>query len=202
MLPGWTLKSAGAYASSVSLMSDLGVPSLAGEVIRRQPAVSLDVPIQRHSLLYVAPDFLGYMLAVGLCIMSLLITHSRDDLILAAVVSAGGNFVFIAGKLPVTAMAGFIGNLQLIVFLGILYVVAADELIDVHLLKVNDRLSGFAGVVVAQLCRHDLDWHFHGSFHDPTRPHRDAGRQQPTWAHAGAVATTSDHAGPRLVGRP
>ena len=37
----------------------------------------------------VAPDFLGYMLAIGLCCMSLLITHSRDDLILAAVVSAG-----------------------------------------------------------------------------------------------------------------
>ena len=56
--------------------------------------MSLDVPIQRHCLLYVAPDFLGYMLAVGLCIMSLLITHSRDDLILAAVVSAGGEFRF------------------------------------------------------------------------------------------------------------
>ena len=38
-------------------------------------------------------------------------------------------------------MAGFIGNLQLIIFLGILYVVAADELIDVHLLKVNNRFS-------------------------------------------------------------
>ena len=141
LLPGWTLKTPGAYASSVSLMSDLGRPLVDGEVIRRQPAVSLDVPIQRHSLLYVAPDFLGYMLAVGLCFMSLLITHSRDDLILAAVVSAGGNFVFIAGKLPVTAMAGFIGNLQLIIFLGILYVVAADELIDHHLLNVNHRLS-------------------------------------------------------------
>ena len=75
LLPGWTLKSAGAYASSVSLMSDLGRPLAAGEVIRRQPAVSLDLPIQRHSLLYVAPDFLGYVLAVGLCIMSLLITR-------------------------------------------------------------------------------------------------------------------------------
>ena len=38
--------------------------------------------------------------------MSLLITLSRDDLILAAVVSAGGNYVFIAGNLPVTAMTG------------------------------------------------------------------------------------------------
>ena len=72
--------------------------------------------------------------------MSLLITHSRDDLILAAVLSAGGNFVYIAGELPVTAMAGFIGNLQLIIFLGILYVVAADELIDSHLIVLNERV--------------------------------------------------------------
>jgi hypothetical protein len=57
------------------------------------------------------------------------------------VVSAGGNFVYIAGKLPVTAMAGFIGNLQLIIFLGILYVVAADELIDSHLIVLNERVS-------------------------------------------------------------
>ena len=118
VLPGWILKQPGAYASSVSLMNDLGRPLMDGEAIRRQPAVSLDVLIQRRSLLFVAPDFLGYVLAIGLCCMSLLITHSRDDLILSAVVSAGGNFVFIAGKLPVTAMAGFIGNLQLIIFWG------------------------------------------------------------------------------------
>ena len=141
VLPGWILKQPGAYASSVSLMNDLGRPLMDGEAIRRQPAVSLDVLIQRRSLLFVAPDFLGYVLAIGLCCMSLLITHSRDDLILAAVVSAGGNFVFIAGKLPVTAMAGFIGNLQLIIFLGILYVVAADELIDSHLIVLNERVS-------------------------------------------------------------
>ena len=63
------------------------LPAAAGP---RPAAVSLDLPIQRRSLLFVAPDFLGYMLAVGLCFMSLLITHSRDDLILAAVVSAAG----------------------------------------------------------------------------------------------------------------
>ena len=89
VLPGWTLEQPGAYASSVSLMSELGRPLADGEVIRRQPAVSLDLLIRRRSLLYVAPDFLGYVLAIGLCCMSLLITHSRDDLILAAVVSAG-----------------------------------------------------------------------------------------------------------------
>ena len=38
-------------------------------------------------------------------------------------------------------MAGFIGNLQLIIFLGILYVVAADELIDSHLMVLNERVS-------------------------------------------------------------
>ena len=104
--------------------------------------------MKRRSLLFVAPDFLGYMLAVGLCCMSLLITHSRDDLILAAVVSAGGNYVFIAGKLPVTAMTGFIGNLQLIIFLGILYVVAADELIDVQLVNINARFAQWLRVML------------------------------------------------------
>ena len=73
--------------------------------------------------------------------MSLLITRSRDDLILAAVVSAGGNYVFIAGQLPVTAMTGFIGTLQMIIFLGILYVLAADELIDNQLSLVNARFA-------------------------------------------------------------
>ena len=80
--------------------------------------------------------------------MSLMITRSRDDLILAAVVSAGGNYVFIAGKLPVTAMTGFIGNLQLIVFLGILYVVAADEIIDHHLSSYTPRVSNLLRVVL------------------------------------------------------
>ena len=38
-------------------------------------------------------------------------------------------------------MAGFIGNLKLIIFRGILYVVAADELIDSHLIVLNERVS-------------------------------------------------------------
>ena len=141
LLPGWSLKDPSGYASSISLMNDLGRPVADGIAVRRQPTVSFELPIQRRSLLFVAPDFLGYLLAVGLCCMSLLITRSRDDLILAAVVSAGGNYVFIAGNLPVTAMTGFIGNLQLIIFLGILYVVAADELIDNQLTLISTRLS-------------------------------------------------------------
>ena len=98
--------------------------------------------LERVSLLWFTPDFLGYILAVGLCCMALLISRSRDDLILAAVVSAGGNYVFIAGKLPVTAMSGFIGNLQIIIFIGILYVVGADEVIDNHLCQYSQRVSG------------------------------------------------------------
>ena len=38
-------------------------------------------------------------------------------------------------------MTGFIGTLQLIIFLGILYVVAADELIDNKLSLVNARFA-------------------------------------------------------------
>ena len=148
LLPGWSLQQAHAYASEITLMSDLGRPTTNGIPIRRQPAVLCALPRKRRSLLLVAPDLLGYMLAVGLCCMSLLITHSRDDLILAAVVSAGGNYVFIAGKLPVTAMTGFIGNLQLIIFLGILYVVAADELIDVQLVNINARFAQWLRVLL------------------------------------------------------
>ena len=148
LLPGWDLKEPKAYASTVTLMNDLGHPTAPGVAVRRQPTVSFDVPIQRRSLLFVAPDFLGYMLAVGLCCMSLLITRSRDDLILAAVVSAGGNYVFIAGQLPVTAMTGFIGSLQLIIFLGILYVVAADELIDHQLSNFSERFAQWLRVLL------------------------------------------------------
>ena len=148
LLSGWSLDQPTSYVSSISLMSDLGQPPEEGVVIRRQSTVSFDLPIQRRSLLFVAPDFLGYMLAVGLCCMSLLITHSRDDLILAAVVSAGGNYVFIAGNLPVTAMTGFIGNLQLIIFLGILYVVAADEMIDNQLTHYSQRISRILRVLL------------------------------------------------------
>ena len=148
LLPGWNLKEPSGYASSISLMNDLGRPVADGVAVRRQSTVSFDLPIQRESLLFVAPDFLGYLLAVGLCCMSLLITRSRDDLILSAVVSAGGNYVFIAGNLPVTAMTGFIGNLQLIIFLGILYVVAADELIDTQLSQLSARFAQLLKVML------------------------------------------------------
>ena len=138
-LPGWLLKESGAYPTSLSLMNDLGVEPRAGQAIHRQSTISFDIAIERRSLLYLAPDFLGYILAIGLCCLSLVISRSRDDLILAAVVSAAGNYVFIASKLPVSAMAGFIGNLQIIIFVGILYVIAADELLNHHLVSWQTR---------------------------------------------------------------
>lgn len=134
-LPGWLMKGSSAYPTSLSLMSDLGIEPDSGKGIHRQSTISFDITIARRSLLYLAPDFLGYILAIGLCCLSLVISRSRDDLILAAVVSAAGNYVFIAGKLPVSAMAGFIGNLQIIIFFGILYVIAMDELLNQHLIN-------------------------------------------------------------------
>ena len=65
-------------------------------------------------------------------------------------------------------MAGFIGNLQLIIFLGILYVVAADELIDVHLLRVNNRLSTLLRVLLLPSYVAMTLMACTGSFHDPT----------------------------------
>ncbi len=140
-LPGWLLKESSAYPTSLSLMSDLGTKTESGQAIHRQSTISFDMTIQRRSLLYLAPDFLGYILAIGLCCLSLVISRSRDDLILAAVVSAAGNYVFIAGKLPVSAMAGFIGNLQIIIFFGILYVIAIDELLNEHLIRWTSRTA-------------------------------------------------------------
>ncbi len=138
-LPGWLLKESSAYPTSLSLMSNLGTQTRPGQDIHRQPTISFDIEIERRSLLYLAPDFLGYILAIGLCSLSLVISRSRDDLILAAVVSAAGNYVFIASKLPVSAMAGFIGNLQIIIFFGILYVIAIDELLNEHLIHWTSR---------------------------------------------------------------
>lgn len=140
-LPGWELNESTAYPTSLSLMSRLGTKTLSGQAIHRQSTISFDISIERRSLLYLAPDFLGYILAIGLCCLSLVISRSRDDLILAAVVSAAGNYVFIAGKLPVSAMAGFIGNLQIIIFFGILYVIAADELLNEHLILWRTRTA-------------------------------------------------------------
>ena len=130
--------------------------------MRRQPTVSFDLPIQRAACCSWRRISSATCWRHRVLLHELLITRSRDDLILAAVVSAGGNYVFIAGNLPVTAMTGFIGNLQLIIFLGILYVVAADELIDNQL--ISDQCERVSQVPAAR--GHDAAGHRLGSFHD------------------------------------
>jgi len=72
----------------------------------------------RQASLYLVPDFPNYMLAIGF--------------ILAAMVSAAGNYVLLVGILPVGAMAGFISQLQFVILGGILHVVGTDEVSDHH----------------------------------------------------------------------
>ncbi|QEY31854.1 hypothetical protein EVJ50_05955 [Synechococcus sp. RSCCF101] len=129
-LYGWQLGESGISLNRLQTLSNLGDPRLEVGSPGRAEAVTSTLEISRRASLYLVPDFLGYMLAIGLCVLALVIHRTRDDLILAAVVSAAGNYVFLAGILPVDAMAGFIGQLQLVILVGILYVIGADEIID------------------------------------------------------------------------
>lgn len=140
-LDGWTFGDANAYATSIRYLGNLGHPLSGRQTFISQRCISFDLELERVSLLYFAPDFMGYFLAIGLCSLSLVIVRSRDDLILAAVVSSTSNYVLIADKMPVSAMNGFIGNLQLILIVGILYVVGADEVIDQHLKDYSPRVA-------------------------------------------------------------
>jgi hypothetical protein len=94
------------------------------------PTLQLSIPLARRSGLALLSSFLGDFLAIGLCMLSLIIPYSRDDLILGAVFAAAGTSIFLAQLLPVSALSGFAGNIQLIIYVGILYVVIADELLD------------------------------------------------------------------------
>lgn len=102
----------------------------------------------RRSSLHLVPDFLDYTLVVGMCVLALLISRTRDHLILAAVVSGAGNYIYLAGILPVGAMSGFIGWLQLVNLTGVLYMVGADEIIDHELGNVTPALARFLRLVV------------------------------------------------------
>jgi hypothetical protein len=134
-------------------ITTLGDPSLGKASEARAQFVIASMELVRRASLHFVPDFLGYILAVGLCVLALLISRSRDDLILAAVVSAAGNYVFLAGMLPVAAMSGFIGQLQFVILLGILYVVGADEVIDHHLGQIAPRWANLLryGVIPSYL---------------------------------------------------
>jgi hypothetical protein len=73
---------------------------------------------------------LGNFLAIGLCVLALIIRDSRDDLILGAVFSAAGNSIYLAQPLPASVLSGIAGQFQVIIYIGIDYVVIADELLD------------------------------------------------------------------------
>lgn len=130
LLYDWKISALQIDASAWSLRSQFGLPLQDSDGIAIQPVVDLSVTIRRRSELALVSSFLGDFLAVVLCILALIIRHSRDDLILGAIFSAAGNSVFLAQLLPVSALSGFAGQIQIIIYLGIVYVVIADELLD------------------------------------------------------------------------
>lgn len=130
LLYDWKISALEIHASAWSLRSQFGLPNKGRNGIAIQPVVDISMTIQRRSELALVSSFLGDFLAVVLCILALIIRHSRDDLILGAIFSAAGNSVFLAQILPVSALSGFTGQIQIIIYLGIVYVVIADELLD------------------------------------------------------------------------
>ena len=147
-LYGWNIGDFGINRTDSTSISSLGKPNLPPGSTAPRQAINSTVELIRRSSLHLVPDFLGYILAVGLCVLALLISRTRDDLILAAVVSAAGNYVYLAGILPVGAMSGFIGRLQLVILAGVLYVVGADEIIDHQLGNVAPGLARFLRLAV------------------------------------------------------
>ena len=130
LLYDWKVSALQIDSSAWSLRSQFGLQLQDTDGIAIQPVVDLSVAINRRSELALVSSFLGDFLAVVLCILALIIRHSRDDLILGAIFSAAGNSVFLAQLLPVSALSGFAGQIQIIIYLGIVYVVIADELLD------------------------------------------------------------------------
>ena len=128
LLYDWNISPLRIDVSSLSLRSHLGLPGRTNAV-SSSPVVELSLVIRRRSELALLSTFLGNFLAIGLCVLALIIRTSRDDLILGAIFSAAGNSVFLAQLLPVSALSGFAGQVQVIIYLGILYVVIADELL-------------------------------------------------------------------------
>ena len=128
LLYDWNISSLRIDVSSLSLRSHLGLPGRINAV-SSSPVIDLSLVIRRRSELALLSTFLGDFLAIGLCMLALIIRTSRDDLILGAIFSAAGNSVFLAQLLPVSALSGFAGQIQVIIYLGIIYVVIADELL-------------------------------------------------------------------------
>lgn len=130
ILYDWSISPLRIDVSGLSIKSHLGLPSEGKNVVSSRPFVDLSLVIRRRSELALWSSFLGNFLAIGLCVLALIIRDSSDDLILGAVFSAAGNSVYLAQLLPASALSGFAGQFQVIIYAGIVYVVIADELLD------------------------------------------------------------------------
>jgi hypothetical protein len=130
ILYDWQMGALDLVSGSVSIVGNLGMPDRVNGAVYQGPVVNGLIEMRRRGHLEFIPSFLGYFLAIGLCVLALGISRSRDDLILGAVVSAAANSVYLAEILPVSALGGFSGQIQVIIYVGILYAATADELID------------------------------------------------------------------------
>jgi hypothetical protein len=130
ILYDWSISPLRIDVSGLSLKSNLGLPSEGSKVVSARPVVGLSLVNRRRSELALWSSFLGNFLAIGLCVLALIIRDSRDDLILGAVFSAAGNSIYLAQLLPASALSGFASQFQVIIYVGIIYVVIADELLD------------------------------------------------------------------------
>lgn len=130
ILYDWSISPLRIDVSGLSIKSHLGLHSEGKNVVSSRPVVDLSLVIRRRSELALWSSFLGNFLAIGLCVLALIIRDSRDDLILGAVFSAAGNSIYLAQLLPASALSGFAGQFQVIIYVGIVYVVIADELLD------------------------------------------------------------------------
>jgi hypothetical protein len=129
VLYGWQIGIIDVLASRQSVVGDLGMPGVRDAVVHL-PTVDVLINMQRRGYLEIIPSFIGYFLAMGLCLLALSIKNNRNDLVLAGVVGAAGNSVYLAQLLPVSGLSGFSGQVQIIVYVGLVYTAVADELLD------------------------------------------------------------------------
>ncbi len=143
ILYDWQMGALDLVSGFVSIVGNLGMPGHDSGAVYQAPVVNALIEMRRRGHLEFVPSFLGYFLAIGLCVLALAISRSRDDLILGAVVSAAANSVYLAEILPVSALGGLSGQIQIIVYTGILYAATADELTDHVPLQWSQRIGSF-----------------------------------------------------------
>ena len=140
---GWNIGNLGISHSEQQVLSSLGIPALATDEGAKIQAITTTLELKRNPLIYFIPNFSLNIVAVCLCVLALLIRTSRDDLILAAVVLAAGNYTYLTSILPEAALAGFVGQLQAIVLAGIVYVICSDTIIEQKLLGMAPKMAQF-----------------------------------------------------------